>query len=474
LDRPIVYPGQIPLDTDVLASDRNAMIGIGYALQACLGTGTYVDGLACLPTVPASMQVTVGVGSLTTMSTIDASAYGTIAANLTPLVKMGINPFGSTSFTLTAPGTSGQSINYLIEAQLLEADGLPISLPYYNASNPSQPFTGPNNSQAQQNTVRTQRVGLQLKAGSPASAGTQLTPSVDAGWVGLYSITVNFAQTTITNTAISVYPSAPFIGTKIPGLAPLFSPSLTGSPLAPTAATGTATTQLATTAFVGNSIAPLATSTSVSNAFSAVRSFSNYGIAAYITNNSFTVPAGVFRMKVTCVGGGGSGAGCSSTTPGNSFSSGGGGGAGGLSWGSVNVTPGQVVPVVVGIGGTANAAIPTNPGNNGGSTSFLNISATGGGASNWDTVSSSGGGGGGAGSGTGNSVNFTGSGGSDGQAGGFIKSGAGGDGPWGGGGRAGTPNGSGAVSFGGGGGGAYNSTGGVAGSGYSGIVIIEY
>ena len=59
MDRNIVYPGAIPLDTDLLSPNLNAMIGLGFLAQAVLGTSTVVDGLACQPTTPASMSVTI-------------------------------------------------------------------------------------------------------------------------------------------------------------------------------------------------------------------------------------------------------------------------------------------------------------------------------------------------------------------------------------------------------------------------------
>ena len=34
MDRNIVYPGSIPLDTDLLTINRNAMIGIGFLAKA--------------------------------------------------------------------------------------------------------------------------------------------------------------------------------------------------------------------------------------------------------------------------------------------------------------------------------------------------------------------------------------------------------------------------------------------------------
>ena len=103
MDRILVYPGSIPLDTDILNTNRNSMIALGYLAQAVLGTNTVVDGLACSPTAPASMTVTVGPGSIAQLSVVDILAYGSLPADTTdPLVKLGIN-LTATSFTLAAP-----------------------------------------------------------------------------------------------------------------------------------------------------------------------------------------------------------------------------------------------------------------------------------------------------------------------------------------------------------------------------------
>ena len=91
MDRNLVYPGSIPLDSDLLAINRNAMVAIGALTQAVLGTGTVADGLACTPTSPASM-VSVAPGSVAQLSVVDTLSYGTLPADITdPLVKMGIN-----------------------------------------------------------------------------------------------------------------------------------------------------------------------------------------------------------------------------------------------------------------------------------------------------------------------------------------------------------------------------------------------
>ena len=165
MQRNFVYPASIPQDVDILAPQQNAMIGIGYLAQSVFGTNSVAAiGLACTPTGPASMTVNVGPGTITGYSEIDPNAYGSLGTNTNPLLKMGINQT-STAFTLTAPSTSGQSINYLIEATFQETDGTPVVLPYLNPSNPAQPYSGPSNSGATQNTVRAQIVGLQLLAG---------------------------------------------------------------------------------------------------------------------------------------------------------------------------------------------------------------------------------------------------------------------------------------------------------------------
>ena len=43
MDRTIVYPGSIPLDTDILSGNRNALIAIGYLAQA--GTSEQIRSL---------------------------------------------------------------------------------------------------------------------------------------------------------------------------------------------------------------------------------------------------------------------------------------------------------------------------------------------------------------------------------------------------------------------------------------------
>src|SRR6185312_4765586 len=92
MDRNIVYPGAIPLDTDLLSINRNTMLALGFLMRAAFGTDTAVDGLVCRPTFPASMSVEVGSGSIIQLAVIDTTPYGSLDADAkNPLMKMGTN-----------------------------------------------------------------------------------------------------------------------------------------------------------------------------------------------------------------------------------------------------------------------------------------------------------------------------------------------------------------------------------------------
>ncbi len=296
MNRTIVYPGSIPQDTDILSLNRNTMIGIGYLAQAVLGSNVVADGLACSPTSPASMAVAVGPGSITSFGPIDINPYGSLPADTSELVvKMGIN-LDPVTFNLNAPAATGTAINYLVEASFFEGDTSPAVLPYYNAANPSQPFSGPGNSGTTQNTLRVENVQLRLVTGQAAPEGTQVTPTPDPGWVGLWVITVFSSMTSIGGGTISAYPTAPFLPFKLPELTP------------------------------GHS-----------------------SMAVIASNQTWTPPFGTTLVKLRMVGGGGGG--------GNGGGGGGGGGAGGgYVEGYYAVTAGVSVYCTVGSGGSAGSA----------------------------------------------------------------------------------------------------------------------
>ena len=116
MDRTIVYPGAIPLDTDLLISNRNVMVALGALVGATLGTGQVVDGLTVSPTQPASMAVSVAAGSITQYAVVDATGYGSLPADMTPLMKMGVNT-APLSFTLAAPAVAVRLVFRSVRSQ---------------------------------------------------------------------------------------------------------------------------------------------------------------------------------------------------------------------------------------------------------------------------------------------------------------------------------------------------------------------
>lgn len=433
MDRSIIYAGQIPLTADLLHTNRFAMIGLAKLAAAVLGTGTIANGLAATPTSPASMQVSVAPGEIYAMANVDATAFGSLAANTThSILKQGI-VMDATLLTFTAPATAGQSIAYLIQGAYQDTDAQPVVLPYYNASNPAQAFSGPNNSGSSQNTVRRGAVVLQIKAGTAAATGSEVAPAPDAGYIPLWVVRVANGQTTITATNIAQATGAPFLS-------------------------GT----------VGR------------------------GVRIFDANGTFVVPPNVTTIWASAVAGGGGGGGGAGTSGQSSFVGGGGGGGGGAGQSAVfaplAVTPGQSLAITVGGGGSGGITATSNAngsaGTAGGNTSIGSLltlaGGSGGALGGWVTANALPSGGAGAAGGAGYPA---GSFGIDGNYAGNGGPGASSPlGGGGGGGRAATQTGfaggaAGPGGGGGGGGGSYGSAafaGGNGGNGGAGRVIIHW
>jgi hypothetical protein len=293
VNRTFVYPSVISQDTDILSVNQNVMIALGYLAQMMVGTGTYVSGLACTPGAGA---VNVGPGCITALSQIDPNAYGSLGTNTAALMKMGIN-VGTTILNTPAPGTAGQSINYLIEAIFSEADTGSAVLPYYNAANPALPFSGPSNSGGTNYTVRAETVTLVAKAGTANTTGSQTTPAVDTGYTALWVATATWGSATPTIAQVS---GAPFIPYSLGVLSPGFKNQL-----------------------------------------------------VYNSNSTFVVPSNVsvIQCEIWGAGGAGGAGGGSGNAPG------GGGGAGGYLCGNFSVAPGSSIALTVGSGTTTVAGV---------------------------------------------------------------------------------------------------------------------
>jgi hypothetical protein len=212
VDRNIVYDSAIPLSTDLLSPQRNAMIAIGELMGALLGsTGGVFSGFGVSPTSPASLEVVVAPGTVMQLEAVDSTAYGDLAPDTAhSILKQGI-ALDQTMIPLAAPTTVGQSVAYLIEIGYQDQDTDQTVLPYYNAANPTVTLSGPGGDGAAQATRRKGVAVVQAKAGAAAATGSQVPPAADSGFLAAYVVTIAYGQTTITSANIAPAPALPLL-----------------------------------------------------------------------------------------------------------------------------------------------------------------------------------------------------------------------------------------------------------------------
>lgn len=413
MDRQIVYPGSIPLDTDLLLMQRHVMTAIGALARCVLGTGVVADGLPCVPAA-TGYGVVVGPGSLSTLYQVDAQPFGSLPANPTPLVRIARNS-ADTPLELHGPPDGQHALCWLVQAAISEYDAAPVALPYHNAANPAVPWSGPLNNGQAQNTRRLLRVGLSAKPGQPQEVGGRHVPDADDGWIGLYSVMTYFGRGTAP-VDIAPVPGGPFVPFKLPSLFPGFS-----------------------------------------------------RMEAFKQTTVWRPPPDVRSAKVRLVAAGGGGGG------GDVDYAGGGGGAGGYAEAVVSFDPGSTLTVTVGVGGAG--GVPRYNGQPGSATVFASpdgtlASALGGSGGHSGNPDSTGGNGG---VGTAGILLLTGGPGGDGPISGAVPGGTGGASAFGGGGRSTYGGGPAAVgqAAGSGGAGGYGPAA-TGAKGANGLVIVEY
>jgi hypothetical protein len=223
MNRQIVYTGQLPLSGQELKGSKSIMKAIGQLVNDALlsvASPALLSGLSLVPTSPASMSLTLNPGTVYQPGQIDyvttagvgaLTAYGSLAADATAIILQGIAAAAQNITGFTAPGMPAQSTNFLVEFQVQTQDGTLIGLNYYNSANPQVPLIGPAGAGTQQATERSTVLAVQVLAGSPATTGAQVTPSITAGWLPGYVVTVAFGQTTILVGNIVVATGAPFL-----------------------------------------------------------------------------------------------------------------------------------------------------------------------------------------------------------------------------------------------------------------------
>jgi hypothetical protein len=223
MDRQTTYFGQLALETDILNTGRNGMVALAKLAAAVLGQTTIVNAFTVTPTTPASLNVLLTAGEIYQLENLEAALWSSLTTDSHTILKQGIL-MDPVTFGITPPGTVGFSQVFLIQVQYADLDTGSVVLPYFNAANPSVPFNGPAGAGTAQNTVRKGIVASQVKAGVAAATGTQVAPTADAGWTGIYTVTVANGAATITSGNINIITTAPFIPVTLPNV-PIVSQS---------------------------------------------------------------------------------------------------------------------------------------------------------------------------------------------------------------------------------------------------------
>ncbi len=410
MDRQIVYPGAIPLDSDLLLVQRHVMKTVGALARVVLGDAPVVDGLAC-SSGGGGFNVVVGPGSMSSLVAVDTTAFGSLGADGTPLVRMA-RLASATNVALGGPADPAHVVCWLVQARVSEVDTGLVALPYWNAANPAVAFSGPGNSGLAQYTARSLQVAIGAKASGPVAVGSSVVPDPDPGWIGLHLVTTRYGQPAIGAGDIVPYYAVPRCRFTLPAMPPGFSRQ-----------------------------------------------------EVFASSGTWRAPDGVTRIRVRVVGGGGGGG------AGDASFSGGGGGAGGYAEALAGVRPGLDYWVAVGAGGPGGG--PGSSGQDGGDSSFQGVCAAtgggGGGAHNPDVH------GGGPGRGAGSGLLQSGGWGGDGANAAAVPAGNGGASAFGGGGRGASMGGAPTygIAAGSGGGGGYGTPS-SGGAGANGLVVIEY
>ena len=175
-----------------------AMSSVFQELFSTTNANGFVSGLTV--SYPVANTVQINPGALYQTTVLNASLS-------TPIIKQALL-LAAQQFTIVQPTTSGQSISYLIEVQYQDLSSTNMAtspLPYLDPTNTFLPCLLLNG-----------QLGMQLKAGTSGPSGSQVVPTPDAGWVGLYVVTATYGQS---SPVISAYTSAPkFRGLRRPSV----------------------------------------------------------------------------------------------------------------------------------------------------------------------------------------------------------------------------------------------------------------
>lgn len=97
-----------------------------------------------------------------------------------------------------APGSAGNSINYLVQCRYVDVDTGTDNLPTYDPFNPHAP-----------GSLMVGLLEINVKAGTEATTGAQTTPAADSGWTGVLVVSVADTTTDISSSEITAVATQP-------------------------------------------------------------------------------------------------------------------------------------------------------------------------------------------------------------------------------------------------------------------------
>jgi hypothetical protein len=207
----------------LLQEERDLRIAFGVWIQTALGnvtTGFYenlsVTGVASTMNVVIGPTTTNTAGALYQYLPDDVNPFGggstALAADPTKIFTQGIFTAASPAITLTAP-SSGNSQVFMIECQLQPTDETSKTVTFEST-------TG-NLTQGTVNQTRSDLAVCQSKAGTAATTGTQVAPTVDTGWLAIANVTV--PSTATSSSGFSIAALAGFAGFQMATTTPSYS-----------------------------------------------------------------------------------------------------------------------------------------------------------------------------------------------------------------------------------------------------------
>jgi hypothetical protein len=211
LDRTQTLSGMNPQSTWLNQAERDTRIGIGtfWWAEMCGSAPTCPGSFSNLSILPVTLlNVAVGptvastVGSLYQFLPEETQPYGGypsgigtfLPADTTQVMLQGLTAGNTSSMQMTGGVSAGQSVNNLVECQVVTFDTTSTTVQIVSP--------GGSVTSTAANRDRKDGITCQNKAGVSATTGTQITPTVDAGYVAVGYVAVPFGTVNVSTSMV--------------------------------------------------------------------------------------------------------------------------------------------------------------------------------------------------------------------------------------------------------------------------------